>query len=101
LEGECAELGETFPQPRVQAGVDRGEALEVAFGCEDRRFGRRAFAVAFLRGSFDRLEVAQQRARVFRRDETGAGAPTGDEHGGEHAEQGGGEEAQDAHAKQA
>ena len=78
----------------MQAGVDTGgKALQVAFGPVDRRCGGRAAAVARFRGGFDRLEVGQQRTGVFRGDQACAGAPAGDEHGGEHAERGGEQQA--------
>jgi len=59
----------------------------VLVGPEQRRFGRRAVAVAFFGRTFDGFDVGLQRARLGRRDQAAARAAARDEHGRRGAEE--------------
>ena len=78
-----AQVGDALVQRVAQAGVDAGRQRGVVlFGFGDRRFGRRAVAVAALGGLFDGFEVGGEGARVGQRDQLAAGAAAADEQRG-------------------
>jgi len=82
---------ERFAQARVDR---RGQRREVCFSFRDRGFGGGAVPFAALRVLGDGFKIALQRPGVGGRDQALAGAATGDEQGGCHAEQPGEQDSQ-------
>jgi hypothetical protein len=81
----------------VQAGVDSArQRREICFGFRDRGFGGGAASFTAQRGLGDGFEIALQWPSIGGWDQALAGAPAGDEHGGEDAQQAGEQESDQA-----
>ncbi len=76
-------LAERFAQARVDCCR---QGREVLFGLGDRRFGGRTAPFATLCCLCDGFEIALQRPGVGSWDQAFAGAPAGNEQGGENAQ---------------